>query len=359
MKERPLKLLFVTCVSDRCEIELILGLKQSGIDLHLVCDPRESRQSELRAAGIPVTELHIKHRFHLPSILALRKLLKDNSFDTAYATANKGLSCTLLASTGIPIKIVAYRGTMGHLSHWDPSSRFAHLHPRVSAIVCNCRAVQRYLLGLGLPEEKLPVVYKGHRPEWYTTNSKTDLTTLGIPKNAFVVGCIANIRPVKGVDVLAQAVSKLRDLKNLHTVVVGENRHKGLTELIQELDLEDRFHLLGYRSDVREILNSCNLSVMSSVEREGVPRAIIESRFLGVPVIVSEVGGLPEIVQNDVDGLVVPPKDAQALAYAIRELYADKSKRETFCALASQYTQELVDTNTYISKMKDVLRAGY
>lgn len=324
--------------------------------VHLVCDPRESQQELLRSEGITVTELHIKHRFHLPSIFKLRKLLKAHSFDVAYATANRGLSCTLLASSGLSTKIVAYRGTMGHLSYWDPSSWFAHLHPRVAAIVCNCHAVQRYLLGLGLPEEKLPVVYKGHRPEWYATDSKIDLSILGIPKEAFVIGCIANIRPVKGVDVLARAVSLLKDLDNLHVVVVGENRHKGLSQIIKQLEIEERFHLVGYRNDVREILNSCNLSVMPSVEREGVPRAVIESRFLGIPVIVSDVGGLPEIVREGIDGRVVPPNDSASLANAIRDLYGNKTKRHDFGRFGQEHTTKLVDGNNYISEMSAVLK---
>lgn len=353
-----MKLLIVTCVSDRSELALIRGLHQRGADVHVVCDPQETQQEALQDDGIRVTELHVKHRFHWRSIVEIRSLIAREEIDVVYCTSNAGLSCSLFASIGLPVAVFGYRGTLGHLSYFDPSSWFSHLHPSLSGIICNCEAVKEYLLGLGLRESKLHVVYKGHRPEWYKVRKEADILELGLPPGAFVVGCVANIRPIKGVDVLARAVAKLKHLKNLHVVAVGEDRHPGLQELVRELNIGSRFHFTGFREDAREILAACDLSVMPSTGREGVPRAVVESLFVGVPVIVSRVGGLPELVKDGENGYTVPPNDHDALAQKIEALYHQSEERTELAAATRESITEMVDLDRYVERMEDAFRSA-
>src|SRR5690606_17850887 len=126
----------------------------------------------------------------------------------------RALSNGLLAVRPFPhVKVVAYRGIVGNVSLLSPVSWLRNLNPRIDRIVCVAEAIRRHfldlrLLGYRLPPEKFITIYKGHDPAWYR-GSPADLTEFSIPPDAFVVGCVANMRPRKGVEVLVRAFGLL------------------------------------------------------------------------------------------------------------------------------------------------------
>lgn len=98
---------------------------------------------------------------------------------------------------------------------------------------------------------------------------------------------------------------------------------------LEDPQISSRVHLAGYRSDVNAILPQCQAFVLPSISREGLPKAMLESLSLGVPTIVTNVGGMPEVVSNGANGIVVPPQDSSSIAKAILFLHAhpDTAKR--------------------------------
>ena len=246
---------------------------------------------------------------------------------------NRALSTALLATRRMshPPKIVGYRGTMGHLHRWDPTSRLSYLNSRVDAIICVSGAVRDYLRGFDIPDSRLEVIWKGHDPAWYTPAPRADLDALGIPPDATTVAFVGNMRPVKGVDVLLDAFRDISPDENLHLLLFGEVRDRRIQK---QVDRHPHVHFLGFQPNAASFAGACDIAVMPSIEREGLPKAVLEAMAQGIPAVVSDVGGLPELIEHGVSGLVVPPRDAVALRTALLSLAHDPARRRQMGAAA-------------------------
>ncbi len=314
--------------NDRVELAVVKGLSRAGVRLHAIADPGSAFVAEARAMDMPCVEYRFQHRFDRAAVKLYRRLTAEHSFDVLHCLSNRSLSTALLATRNMarPPVIVAYRGTMGHLSWFDPASHYSYLHRRVDSIICVSGAVRDYLRGFRIPERRLEVIWKGHDPCWYQAAPRSALHELGIPDNAVVVNFTGNIRPVKGADVLLRAFAHIRPEENIHLVLVGEVRDKNVKRLLERAPLY--VHAIGFREDAIGLAGACDIAAMPSVEREGLPKSVLEAMAQGVPAVVSDVGGMPEVVEDGVSGIVVPPKNAEALAAAIRRLAGHAELRQ-------------------------------
>jgi len=323
-----MKILVVTVHNDRSETEVYRLMAQAGHRVHVVAAPSWQVGGVLEGTGVTLSRLAICSRLDFRAILALRRLIREMSPDIIYAPRNKTLSVTLLAVGRHAVPVVAYRGTTGHLSRWDPAAWLTYFHPRLRHIVCVSEAVRQYLLHKRVPADRLTTIYKGHRVEWYAQGPQEDLRAFGVPADAFTVGFIGNMRPVKGVDVLLRSLPLIPAELNVHACLIGEVRDKRLAALCQSPDIAPRVHLSGYQANASRFCGAFQVFAMPSVEREGLPRAVIEAMARCVPPIVSDVGGMPELVEHGVSGVVVPPRDPARLAEAIAALARDPETRK-------------------------------
>ena len=197
-------------------------------------------------------------------------------------------------------------------------------------------------------------IYTGHDIAWYKSPAPPR-TSLGLPDDAFVVGCTAMMRPVKGVDLLIQAVSSLlQELPHLHLLLIGGIKDPVIEKLISTFPDKKRLHLTGYRNDATRLATLCDATVMASKTREGFPKSVIEAMSQGVPAIVSNVGGMPELVGHGSAGIVVTPSNVSELADAIRTLYNDRERGKELGRLGQQRIQDVFNVNTTIEKMHRV-----
>lgn len=129
---------------------------------------------------------------------------------------------------------------------------------------------------------------------------------------------------------LVRAIAKLadqEDLPNWHVVVAGRGGEEGrLRELVLRSGLTNQVTLLGLRADVADLLKAADVFVLPSFS-EGLPSALLEAMFAARPVVASAVGGIPDVVEDDRTGLLVPPGDAAALGTTIRRLMASPELR--------------------------------
>ncbi len=313
-------LLVVTSRSDRSETAVYRGLVARGHRVDILCKPGTPDVDCLRAGGVTCHPLRLRHRLDLPAALTVRRTLRKLNPDVLYAPRNDSLAVSLFASRTARLPVVAYRGTVGHISRWDPACWITYLHPRVARIACVSEAVRAYLLGFNLPPTRPVTIHKGHDVAWYDAMPKPSRADLNLPQDAFLVGFTGRVRPVKGGDVLLKALAKIpRDL-NVHLVIVGEIADKSVHPLIAALALRDRVHCLGFRHDAAAVAAAFDAFAMPSIEREGLPRAAIEAMSQRVAPIVTRVGGMPELVVDGECGRVIPPRDVDALAAAITSL---------------------------------------
>lgn len=336
-----MKLLVLTFESDRPERAIFKGLHDRGMSVEILCGAGDAEVGLLRGLGMDASPFVVRHRFDLSAARRLRAHIDKGSYDVLYAPRNKTLACALMAARGHSrLKVVGYRGTIGHISRFDPASWMAYLNPRLDLTLCVSDAVRHYLQGCGIPPERLIRIYKGHDLDWYHAADRAELTACGIPDGAVTIGFVGNMRPVKGVDTLLRATLLIRPSLNVHFLLVGEVRDKSLLALAKDPKYKDRVHWTGYRSDAAALMGCCDIFVMPSVEREGLPRAVIEAMSQAVPPVVTRVGGMPELVEDGVSGLVIAPRDASGMSAAFERLAADPALRKKMGASAKQRIQE-------------------
>jgi len=328
-----LKALCITEDLDRPTTATFLGLHAAGVDVTVMCPSGAERRRSLAEAGVPVIDLMLRKRFDKVGVAALREEIIRGRYDLLHLFSNKAVQSGLAASRGLSVKIIAYRGIVGNVSFFSPVSWMRFLNPRIDRIVCVANAVRDYFLSmrpafLRIPAQRLVTIYKGHSLDWYRA-SPADLGELGIPSNAFVVGCVANYRPRKGIELLVDAFAELPE--NAHLLIVGRGMDAPpLARRVAASPARERIHVLGYRSDAPSLTAACDVFVLPSTKREGLARSLIEAMAYGVAPVVTDCGGSPELVVDGVCGLVVPVRDVPALVAAIRRLYDDPEAKRRF-----------------------------
>jgi glycosyltransferase involved in cell wall biosynthesis len=143
---------------------------------------------------------------------------------------------------------------------------------------------------------------------------------LGLPANAKLIVTVAALAPHKDhATLLAAAAIVVRTRADAHFVWAGEGECRpALERRRRELSLESRVHLLGFRDDASALQVQCDLFVLSSY-LEGLGTALLDAQALGLPIVATAVGGIPDVIENDANGRLVPPRDPAALAAAILE----------------------------------------
>ena len=165
---------------------------------------------------------------------------------------------------------------------------------------------------------------------------------LGIGAGEIVVGTVANLRASKAYPDLLRAARLVLDAPPalpVRFVAVGQGPLEAeVRALHAELDLGDRFRLLGYRDDPWRVLAGCDVFCLSSVH-EGLPIALLEAMVLGLPVVATAVGGIPEAVTDGVEGVLVPPHRPDALAAALLDVAGDPVRRAALAAAAARRSE--------------------
>ncbi len=323
-------MLIISRGSHITEIELVKRLYEAGVDLVFISDLSSQDKGKLEKWKVPTIPLTFHSRFDWAGIKTLRKMILKEGFGIVHTLANRPLTNSLWAAYGTGVKLVSYRGAIGHVHRWDPGSWLKWLNPRVDRVVCVSDAVKEDLLSAGVKAEKLLRIYKGHDLKWYENLVKVDLGEFGIPPGAFVVGCTANMRRVKGVDVLVRAAHFLPEASPVHFLLIGEVRDPLIKKLANDPRISHRIHFAGYQREAPAIIGQCHIAAMPSRGREGLTKAIIEAMAQEVPAVVTDAGGLRELVVDGECGFVVRPDDPEAIAVSISRLFRDADLRKLF-----------------------------
>lgn len=148
--------------------------------------------------------------------------------------------------------------------------------------------------------------------------------SIGVPEDAFVIVSAGELNKNKNTEVIVRA---LKDVDDAHYVACGVGpEEENLRKLAEELGVSDRFHLIGYRTDMPEIMACADVFTMMSF-REGMPRAILEAMDLGLPCVGSDTRGIRDLIDKD-GGYICKPTDAAAFAEAFVELRDNPKARE-------------------------------
>jgi glycosyltransferase involved in cell wall biosynthesis len=164
---------------------------------------------------------------------------------------------------------------------------------------------------------------------------------LGIGPEEPVIGVAAGLRPEKALDVMIDAYAHVcARIDRARLVIAGDGPcREDLQRQVRRLGLEGRVHFLGQRRDIDAILSSVDVGAMSS-DWEGMPLFALECMAAGLPLVATAVGGLPELVQNGVNGILVAPQDPIALADGLEKLLTDRELAKRLAATAAERLAE-------------------
>ena len=216
---------------------------------------------------------------------------------------------------------------------------------------------QRLVSEQGLPESRVRVFRNGILPlPDDLPDLRPELAEPGTP----IVGALGRLDPVKGYDTLIDAVARLRaDGVRLRCVIAGVGPDEArLRSLIHERRVGDDVALLGLREDVPALLRAFDVAVMSS-RSEGAPLAIIEYMAAGVPIVATGVGGIPELIEPEVHGILVEPDDAEALAGGIRRVLEHPDRAAELAVAARARQQAEFDLDVVVRRLEELYLSLY
>ncbi len=164
--------------------------------------------------------------------------------------------------------------------------------------------------------------------------------------------------PEKGFDLLIRAVAQLVSHGlDVGLLIAGEGDERlRLQALIDELGLADRVKLLGYCSDTRGLYQALDAYVLSSL-REGLPNVLLEAMALEVPVVATRIAGVPRLIEDGLNGVLVEPGDANGLTAAVRQLAGDASLRSRLGQAGRQTIEERYSFAVRMEKVRRVYDA--
>ena len=209
----------------------------------------------------------------------------------------------------------------------------------------------------GLNSDDIEIVYNGVKPLPQITREKRLLLrrSFSFFEQDFVVGTVGRLDPIKNIPMLVSSVGAARrDIPNLRCLIVGGgDEHQALEATIVEQDLSECVKLTGFRNDASDLTQCMDLFVLSSLS-EGTSIALLEAMAAGVPVVVTEVGGNPEIVSEGISGWLVPSGDVAMLSDVIREAVRSPEKSNALAIGGQRRFAEMFSFDRMIARYTEI-----
>ncbi len=319
--------------SEQVLYDLIHGLDRERFRPVLCCLYGLGELGEqLKAEGCDTYQNLIRSKYDPRNVLKIASVLRHERADILYVTdAFHNMVVGRLAAFlgGAPLTVIGFhsfdrliRMTVRRRSRlWQLKLTDMLLLPRFDRAIALAETHKHYLTTeKRIPEPKIAVIYNGIDLRKFTQTIDVQKVrgSLFIPDGAHVVGIVAGLRRWKSHDVFLTAAAIVRrEAPDTYFVIAGDGRERGrLEKMARELNLTDHVRFLGVVDNVPTLLNAFDLSVLSSVH-EAFPITLLEAMAAARPVVATDVGSVSEIVEDGVNGFLVPPRAPEQLAQAM------------------------------------------
>ncbi|MDW8103882.1 MAG: glycosyltransferase [Armatimonadota bacterium] len=309
-------------------VRLAGALKQRGWKVSLVSMiPPRLYASELQGAGIFVETLHMRRKVPDPrGVLRLARLLKEWRPDVVHSHmvhANILVRVTRLL-VPVPVLVCSIRSVY-------EGGRLREMLYRLTDPLCDltthvCRAgAERFVRVKAVSARRMRYIPNGVDTEIFRPDDAARVQMrahLGV-QDTFVWLAVGRLEPAKDYPTLLHAFEKVaRHCSSIKLLLAGEGALRDiLKKMVCQLHIEDRVTFLGARQDIPQLMNAADACVMSSAW-EGLPNVLLEAHACGLPIVATDVGGNSEVVIDGETGFLVPPRQPEALAQAMRRMMA-------------------------------------
>lgn len=319
-------------------------------------------RTRLEQRGIPVTVVGGAGRYDPRALSRMVSVLRSHN---ATVVHTHGYKATILGA--MAAKLMGARIVRTEHGRLEPAAgverlkmgfneRLETLASRygADAVVFVSRDVQRHSPSVRSAATQR-VVYNGIEPITIPDRA-SPLEGWDDRAGRFNVGIVGRIVPVKGHVHLLQAIRDLRGVLDVRLYVFGDGPLEAeCRNVCDEAGIADLVRFMGFRSNVREYLGRLDLLAMPSLH-EGLPYTLLEAMSLKVPVVASRVGGLAEVIEDEVTGILVPPANAPALTRSIERLYGDSGLRSSLSENAFRTIGERFLVGAMAASYLDVYR---
>lgn len=302
--------------------ELICRLDRRLFEVHVAClSGRGALRARLETASLTPTEFPLRSLKSVDTCRQLRRFVRwcrDHHIRVVHACDFYSNVFALPAATlaRVPIRIGSRRDVT--IPDRSPGQMLLQrlCYQLAHRVIANSSAAAERLIDEGVHPRKIATIANG-----------LDIDRFAVPKQearpraARIVTTVANLRPGKGHDVLLKAAARLvRRVPDIRFRIIGDGpRRRDLERQTAALRIASHVDFLGYRSDVPELLRSSDIFALPSF-MEASPNALIEAMAASVPIVATRVGGIPEAIEHERNGILVPPGDDRALAAGIARL---------------------------------------
>ena len=337
----------------------VMGLRAQGHRTLLVAHAAgELRQRA--EEGLDLIPIAPRTEMDLGAAWKLSRLIKQVRPDIVHAHDPHGVAMAAMAlsmSTQLAKPpLVAARRVDFHL-RGNALSRWKYR--QVDCFICASDAIRRMLVADGVPEPRALTVHEGVDVERAAAAPAADLHgEFWLPHHAPIVGNVAALVPHKGqkhlIEAAAIVVQKVPDAR---FVIAGEGELRpSLERQIKDRHLEKHVFLAGFRPDVLSVHKAFDIFVMSSVT-EGLGTSLLDAMACGKPIVGTTAGGIPEVIVDGQTGLLVPPRDPEALARAIVALLTDERARQAMGAAGLARVRERFSVERMVQETLRVYRS--
>lgn len=299
----------------RQALYLAVGLQGLGHTVHFACRPNSETKRLAEGLGLKCTEIPSKLK---DAERVLRGLMDPNGQNVLHAFHNKGVKIAAYLGTiwrlqGLPIVCAAHRGVSSR-----PGTILPYILPGIRSYMVNSfycarllplfwRRKRCHLVNNSISEERLAV----------TRDVPSVRRELDIPDDHIILGNIVSQQPEKGAERLIRAYAAARPSLPASTLLLVGTSQDDFMPLCRELGIEKHCRIIGRTERVADYLQTMSLLVFASTFIESQPNVILEAMLLGVPVIASNIGGIPEMLPSD---CLFDPKDLPSISAKIIEM---------------------------------------
>lgn len=314
--------------AERVQDILAQSLPRFGYEVELACVKPSlfPKMRKSNRARLHLTPMKSKLDFAL--LRQLCDLVRDRNIELLHAHTPRTLLIGALVKrrTGVPLVYHVHspvlEDTHKRVGNWVNAAVEWICARGVARIITVSESLQKRMISIGHDAKRLHVVHNGvGQPRLERSPEQ--------PEQKWTLGMIALFRPRKGAEILLEAIAKLvAEGRDLHLRMIGpfetEDYKSEIETLVDSLGLSDRIEFRGFRSDIDEELSMLDLLAVPSLFGEGLPMVVLEAMASGVPVIGTDVEGIPEAVQHGINGLVANAGSSESMASEIRSFLSGR-----------------------------------
>ncbi len=337
--------------AEKNTLQIMAGLRERCHEAVLACPPWDSMMEPARAQGFPIVSTPFRHKRNPLGIIYTWRAIRQVRPDVVLANGTRTVMSAGLASqlTGTPfaVRAVAEIGPPIPL-------RIAQL------VICLSASMVQFARKYGVSAERIQLIPNSIETDSFCPDPQLRGQTrreLGLSEDHFVLVLVGRIAEGKGHRYAVQALSQvLGRLPSTVLLIVGEGSlEQEVQEQIASLGLESQVKMLGFRADPRPYYAAADIALVPSHWQEAAANVNLGAQAMGLPLIASRDGGLPEYIAEGETGILVPPADAQSLGEAIMFLSESPQRCQAMGRAARRRVMNLYSIEKMIDRYAEVL----